>query len=175
MGHNNGGSAFFIYVPLTAAYGTADTIELSPYIAGIVLDGSNSYLTVNEGLDLAFSLSATNESDHFDNSGMTSVGGYNSTTENSSTVAAEYIIFDSILSPSDFAKVETYLNNKYAIIPASGGGGGNGGGTPITTFDLDQLTKSEILSITNASEGDAYYATDTEEVYVWNGSNWSVY
>lgn len=59
--------------------------------------------------------------------------------------------------------------------PASGGGGGNGGGTPITTFDLDQLTKSEILSITNASEGDAYYATDTEQLYVWNGSNWSVF
>ena len=48
-------------------------------------------------------------------------------------------------------------------------------GTGAFSYDLDQLTKTEILAITDASEGDAYYATDTEEVYVWNGSNWSVY
>jgi hypothetical protein len=48
-------------------------------------------------------------------------------------------------------------------------------GTGAVSYDLDQLTKTEILQITDASEGDAYYATDTEEVYVWNGSNWSVY
>ena len=45
----------------------------------------------------------------------------------------------------------------------------------IPSFDLDQLTTSEILAIITASEGDAYYATDTDEMYVWNGSNWSVF
>ena len=105
--------AFYLYKPLTnyGGSGSANTIELSPYMAAIVLDGSSSYFTINEGTDVTFSMDAANSFPSVNP--ITSVGGYNGTIENSSTVAAEYILFDSALSASDVAKVENYLNNKY--------------------------------------------------------------
>ena len=113
LGHNYSNVAFYVYKPLIGygGSGSANTIELSPYMAAIVLDGSSSYFTINEGTDVTFSMDSGNSFPSVNP--ITSVGGYNGATENSSTVAAEYILFDSALSASDVAKVENYLNNKY--------------------------------------------------------------
>lgn len=110
LGHNYSSVPFFFFAPLATYPGTNDTIELQPYMAAFVIDSSSSFFSINEGTDAAITFSATN---HFDSGGITSVGGYNKTGENSSTVAAEYIIFDSALSAANVAKVETYLKNKY--------------------------------------------------------------
>ena len=48
-------------------------------------------------------------------------------------------------------------------------------GTGAFSYELDNLTKAQILAIASPAEGDAYYATDTEEMYVWGGDFWYTY
>ena len=79
---------------------------------------------------------------------------------------------------NDFPTGKAYFEtstNKFIVWNGSSWVELDSDGTGAFSYDLDQLTTADILAITDASEGDAYYATDTDEVYVWNGSNWSVY
>ena len=103
----HGGGDFYVYIPLTT-YGSAG-IELSAYMASISVNGASSYFSINEDTDVTFTASSTMTAD----TGYTSVGGYGAAGENASTQAAEFIIFNTALSPTDVAVVETYLKNKY--------------------------------------------------------------
>ena len=102
-----GDFAFYLYrtaTPVTV-FGT-NGIQLNPYMAAISLDGSSSYVSVNEATNTAFTAGAEMTADV----GPTSVS---LASNSSSTQAAEYIIFNTALSPTNVALVETYLKNKY--------------------------------------------------------------
>ena len=107
LGTNYGAYAFYVYTPLTT-YGSTGT-ESNTYMASILLDGASSYFSINEDTDVTFTASSNMTAD----TGYTSVGGYGAAGENASTQAAEFIIFDTALSPTNVAVVETYLKNKY--------------------------------------------------------------
>ena len=107
IGTNHGSTALFVYNPVQG-FGTAGD-QLSPYMAVVSINGSSSYASMNEGTNATFTANA----DMTENTGNTSVGGYGGATENSSTIAAEYIIFNTALNATNVAKVETYLKNKY--------------------------------------------------------------
>tara|TARA_R110002167_G_scaffold108061_3_gene276113 strand:- start:1471 stop:2301 length:831 start_codon:yes stop_codon:yes gene_type:complete len=111
LGTNHGGKALFVWKGLVT-YGSSGGAEASAYMAAISLNGSSSYFSINEDTDVAWgSANASTTADV----GYTSVGGYGGTGENTSTQAAEYIIFNTALSPTDVAVVETYLKDKYEI------------------------------------------------------------
>ena len=103
LGTNHGSFAFYVYYPLKT-YGSTGT-ETNTYMAAISLNGASSYFSINEDTDETFTAHGYMTAD----TGYTSVGGYGSTAENASTQAAEFIIFDTALSPADVAVVETYL------------------------------------------------------------------
>jgi len=107
LGTNYGAYAFYVYTPLTT-YGSAGT-ETSAYMASISLNGASSYFSINEDTNVTFTASSASTAD----TGYTSVGGYGGAGENASTQAAEFIIFNTALSPTNVAAVETYLKNKY--------------------------------------------------------------
>jgi len=107
IGTNHGSTALFVYQNLKG-FGTAGD-QLNPYMAVVSVNGASSYASMNEGTDATFTAHAAMTAD----TGNTAVGGYGGGGENSSTIAAEYIIFDKVLSPTDVAKVEVYLKNKY--------------------------------------------------------------
>ena len=107
IGTNFGANALFVYNPVKG-FGTAGD-QLSVYMAVVLINGSSSYCSMNEGTDATFTAHADMTTD----SGNTSVGGYGGASENSSTIAAEYIIFNTALSTGNVAKVEEYLKNKY--------------------------------------------------------------
>ena len=52
--------------------------------------------------------------------------------------------------------------------------GSPGGSTP-STINAVPYTSSEILSRTNDSAGTILYGTDTNSLYIYNGSEWRVY
>ena len=100
---------FFLYNPVVNI-GATGSPQLSVYMMVVSIDGSSSYGSLNEGSDVTFTANAKMTADI----GYTSVGSYpGTTTENSSTIAAEYIIFNTALSSGNVAKVEAYLKNKY--------------------------------------------------------------
>ena len=108
LGTNYGSNAFFLYKggsPTVVVHGT-NGIQLNPYMAAISLDGSSSYVSVNEATNTAFTAGAEMTADV----GPTSVC---LSSNVASTQAAEYIIFNTALSPTNVALVETYLKNKY--------------------------------------------------------------
>jgi len=107
IGTNFGSTALFAYQNLKG-FGTAGD-QLDPYMAVVSINGSSSYASMNEGTDATFTAHAAMTAD----TGNTAVGGYGGSGENSSTIAAEYIIFNTALNGTDVAKVETYLKNKY--------------------------------------------------------------
>jgi len=107
IGTNYGSKALFSYNPV-AQFGTLGD-QLNAYMAVVSIDGASSYSSMNEGTNVTFTANANMTVD----SGYTSVGGYGATTENASTIAAEYIIFNTALIPDNVATVETYLKNKY--------------------------------------------------------------
>ena len=103
----NYGTALFVYNPLKT-FGTSGD-QLNAYMAVVSIDGASSYASMNEGTNVTFTAGS-----HMTNDiGYTSVGGYGGGGENASTVAAEYIIFNTALSAPNVAKVEAYLKNKY--------------------------------------------------------------
>ena len=108
LGTNYSSYAFYVYTPLIT-YGSAGTTENDTYMAAISLDGASSYFSINEDTNVTFTASSGQTAD----TGYTSVGGYNAAGENASTQAAEFIIFNTALSPANVAVVETYLKNKY--------------------------------------------------------------
>jgi hypothetical protein len=56
---------------------------------------------------------------------------------------------------------------------ASGGGGGGGGGGG---FNIDvRDTEANILARTGDATGVIAYGTDTEDLYVYDGTNWQTY
>ena len=52
---------------------------------------------------------------------------------------------------------------------------GNPGGSTPSTINAVPYTSSEILSRTNDSAGTILYGTDTNSLYIYNGSEWRVY
>ena len=101
--------ALYVYSPLTT-YGSAGTVEAATYMASISLNGASSYFSINEDTNVTFAASSDMTADI----GDTAVGGTTGgSAEHASTQAAEYIIFNTALSPTNVALVETYLKNKY--------------------------------------------------------------
>ena len=111
MGTNYGSKNLFAYANIVSFGPTTSVTEdqLDPYMAVILINGSSSYASMNEESDVTFTAHANMTVD----SGNTAVGGTGGTTENASTIAAEYIIFNTALIPDNVAKVEAYLKNKY--------------------------------------------------------------
>tara|TARA_R110000787_G_scaffold179597_1_gene291475 strand:+ start:649 stop:1476 length:828 start_codon:yes stop_codon:yes gene_type:complete len=108
LGTNYGAADFFVYTPLVT-YGSTGS-QLNAYMASISLNGASSYFSINEDTNVTFAASSDMTADI----GDTAVGGTTGgSAEHASTQAAEYIIFNTALSPTNVALVETYLKNKY--------------------------------------------------------------
>lgn len=111
LGVNFDGGSFFVYKTASASWqefpvGVTNQ-DLALFMVGIHLDSASSYASSNEGTNVAFSAGAGLTPA----SGVTALGRYGGTTPDWD--CAEYIIFDTALDATDFAKVETYLKNKY--------------------------------------------------------------
>ena len=111
LGVNFDGGSFFVYKTASASWqefpvGVTGQ-EQALFMVGVHLDGASSYGSSNEGTNVAFSAGAGLTP----SSGVTALGRYGGNTPDWD--CAEYIIFNTALNATDFAKVENYLKNKY--------------------------------------------------------------